>query len=327
MATPLRSSIVRFVRFKQGLGFKYRNFAGPLRALDHWLADRGVEEPAQVSTPLLGEWVTVRSRDVARSTLVRELSMLRLLFGFLHSRGNLPHNPAAALPKLRLAQYFPFVFSVEQLRSLLDCGVRIFRRPESRRLYYTLFHLLYATGMRVSEALHLRRADVDFQQRLLHVRRTKFFKKRLLPLGKRATMNLRRYLRHRRQAEAELPGGAYFFTASRGRNHSRPLSHAAVSQAFHWMLQHVGLDRPRRVIDGRVHAQPHVHSLRHSMAVHRLLKWYREHHDVNQKLLLLSTYLGHSHVGHTQAYLNLSNVVLAEANERVTDLLSEGEQR
>jgi site-specific recombinase XerD len=56
--------------------------------------------------------------------------------------------------------------------------------------------------------------------------------------------------------------------------------------------------------------------LRHAFAVHRLLKWYRDGEDVQNKLILLTTYLGHACIQYTQFYLTITGLILAEANER-----------
>jgi integrase len=67
---------------------------------------------------------------------------------------------------------------------------------------------------------------------------------------------------------------------------------------------------------GCYHGTPHLHELRRAFAVHRLLKWYRDGADVDAKLPLLATYMGHSFFGHTKTYLTLTRQVLAEAGRR-----------
>ena len=67
---------------------------------------------------------------------------------------------------------------------------------------------------------------------------------------------------------------------------------------------------------GVYHGTPHLHELRRAFAVHRLLRWYREGADVNAKLPLLATYMGHSYFGHTKTYLTLTQQLLSEAGSR-----------
>ena len=62
--------------------------------------------------------------------------------------------------------------------------------------------------------------------------------------------------------------------------------------------------------------RPRLHDLRHSFAVHRLLRWYREDVDVQSKLVLLATFMGHVEIFSTQIYLNITDSLLNEANKR-----------
>jgi site-specific recombinase XerD len=63
-------------------------------------------------------------------------------------------------------------------------------------------------------------------------------------------------------------------------------------------------------------SRPRLHDLRHTFAVHRLLRWYQEGVDVQSKLLQLSTFMGHSEIHSTQIYLTITNELLEEANKR-----------
>lgn len=323
MPCPLREAVRRFVRFQRRLGYAYACFESLLRPLDRWLADRGVRTPSEVTEQHLEQWLQVRSPRVAQSTLGHELSQLRVLYRFLHSRGHVVHDPTRSLPTVRPPQYVPFVFTVEQLRSLLVSGIRALRIPEARTLYYTLFHLLYATGLRVSEVLNLKVGDLDLERGVLHVRRTKFHKTRLVPLGRKVRQNLSAYLDLRRQRAGRLRRTDRVFVPPGRHQAGARLSYGAVRRTFRTMMRRIGLLQAREE-HGFVRGQPRIHSLRHSFAVHRLLKWYREGVDVNQKLLLLSTYMGHSDVAHTQVYLTVSSVVLAEAQKRVAAYLAQG---
>ncbi|MEK6838224.1 MAG: hypothetical protein AABY08_00610, partial [Candidatus Thermoplasmatota archaeon] len=143
------------------MGCFYATVDHVLRPLDRWLGQQGLFTPSDITPRHLEQWLAVRSGQVTRATLRKELSCLRLLYGFLSSRGEVPSDPTVTLPAVREPQYVPFVFSVQQVRDLLSRGPEVFRTAATRTLYYTLFHLLYATGMRVSEALHLRIEELD----------------------------------------------------------------------------------------------------------------------------------------------------------------------
>ena len=78
----------------------------------------------------------------------------------------------------------------------------------------------------------------------------------------------------------------------------------ALGRAFHILLKTVGITEPHR---------PRLHDLRHTFAVHRLLRWYREGVDVQQRLPWLSTFMGHVDIQSTQVYLTITADLLNEA--------------
>jgi len=349
MRGPLTVPLRKFVRFKQRLGFKYTNIERSLKPINRWLAGLGVRSVREVTGEHLVDWCKLRQGRVSRSTLSHDLVYLRLLFRFLVSRGVVDRDPTLGLPTIRLPQYLPFVFSVEQVRALLTEGIKVFRKSWTQLRNYVFFHLLYATGMRLSEALNLKIGDLDLTRCVLHIRRAKFHKTRLIPFGPRVLDNLRRLLfsrawrrDHRKPplpvpplAQTDAYGGrppvVFKETQLLKRDARRYLFSSpttyrrctiwAAEHAFRRMRQRTGLLIPRRDVGSRVYGQPRIHCLRHAFAVHRLLKWYREGQDVNHKLLLLSTYMGHSQVAFTQVYLNFYDTVLAEAGRQFGDFL------
>ena len=87
-----------------------------------------------------------------------------------------------------------------------------------------------------------------------------------------------------------------------------PLHKDTVYNAFVRLLRHAGIESTD---DSR--QAPRLHSLRHSFAVHRLTDWYRQGADVQRLLPVLSTYLGHARLRHTQVYLSMTPELLHQA--------------
>jgi site-specific recombinase XerD len=172
--------------------------------------------------------------------------------------------------------------------------------------FVTLIGLLYCSGIRVSEALALRLADVDLDEDLLIIRNAKFHKSRAVALQPDVKHALAAYLTARRQkSHREDPEAPFFVNEWR-----RPCSYGTVVATF--------LDIARRAgIRGAPNQRgPRLHDLRHSFAVHRLLAWYRDGGDVQARLPLLSTYMGHVCLVSTQVYLNITAELLQEAASR-----------
>jgi integrase len=206
------------------------------------------------------------------------------------------------LPPLRRAK--PYVYSDTEIEALLKAALALPPATGLRRwIYHYLFGLIAATGIRVSEAIGLERADVDLDEGVLTVRESKFGKSRLVPLHPTTRAALRSYA-ERRDAHLGSRCGTHFFVAERGGR----LRHQYVHCVF------LCLSRERRPGD---HSGPRVHDFRHRFAIRTLLGWYRDGTDVEQQLPALSTYLGHTCVRDTYWYPSACPELMEEAARRL----------
>jgi len=167
-----------------------------------------------------------------------------------------------------------------------------------------MIFLIYACGLRISEALNLKIKDVDFEQNLLSLWNTKFHKERLVPFSPTVAHKLKNYLALRGKLYPPDGPEAAFFCHGRGKYRNA----GPIDVRFRQLLIGLGLAKP---IKG-----PRLHDLRHTFAVHRLYKWYQEGHNPLNKLPLLSTYMGHATVENTQVYLTMTTALLREADRR-----------
>jgi integrase len=166
--------------------------------------------------------------------------------------------------------------------------------------------------MMVGEALRLRMAEVDLNYGVITIRRTKFYKSRLVPLGSDVVQVLRKYL--------DAPGrrNQHYQPLFQSRQHER-LGHSTVDANFRRLCALAGIRRP-----DTCSRQPRLHDLRHTFAVHRLTGWYKSGADVRILLPILSTYLGHVNLHSTQCYLTMTPGFLTEANRRFQDYVYGG---
>ena len=118
------------------------------------------------------------------------------------------------LPPLKRAK--PYVYSDAEIETVLKAALALPPATGLRRwTYHYLFGLIAVTGMRLSEAIGLERADVDLEEGVLTVRESKFGKSRLVPLHPTTRAALRNYAR-RRDAHLGSRCGTHFFVAERG---------------------------------------------------------------------------------------------------------------
>ena len=187
----------------------------------------------------------------------------------------------------------PYIFTQAEITKLMRAALQLPPRHGLRgQTYEVLIGLLACTGLRISEALQLRRADVDLVAGVLSIRLTKFRKSRLVPIHASTQAQLRRYL-DRRDAVASPSAGTALFACKAGR----ALPYTTVRTTLRKLIDEVippDTYRSRR---------PRIHDLRHTFACRCLLRWYQEGVNVDQRMPALSTYLGHAKVSDTYWYL------------------------
>jgi integrase len=173
--------------------------------------------------------------------------------------------------------------------------------------------LLSVTGLRIGEAIRLKAEDVDLQAGVLTVRGTKFGKSRLVTIHRSTGEVLEQY-RARRETFLAGRTAPTFFITRRG-NH---LDIGDIHRTFYQLSRRLGL-RGATASHG-----PRLHDFRHRFAVQTLLKWYRSGEDVERRMPMLSTYLGHVHVADTYWYLSacpeLMGLAVARLEQRWGEL-------
>jgi site-specific recombinase XerD len=228
-----------------------------------WLEERGTDLDA-VDVRALADYVAWlggarHGKKLAPATIGRKLAAVR---AFLRHALGPDRVPDARLGPRR-GRRLPDAPAAAEIESTLEALEG--DEPLSLR-NRTLVELVYSAGLRSAEAVGLDLADVDFEQELVHVRRGKGGKERVVPLGEEAALWLARYLRDGRPALAKGANDALFLSA-RGRR--------------------LDTSTLRRIV-------PHPHRLRHAFATHLL--------DGGADLRTIQELLGHSSLSTTQIY-------------------------
>ena len=164
------------------------------------------------------------------------------------------------------------------------------------KTYAALISLLAATGLRISEALHLLVSDITPDGLL--IRKTKFQKTRLVPLHDTAVVGIGQYLAHRQAARR---GGDHIFVSDEGQ----PLVYWKVHSVFRTLLKSAGV----HPAGGR---WPRIHELRHTFAVRALEASPVGRRRIGQHMLALATYLGHVNIDATYWYLETTPELLRD---------------
>ena len=210
----------------------------------------------------------------------------------------------------------PHIFHDHEVINLL-AAARQLGPPGSIRptTYETLFGLMASAGLRVSEALHLRDADVDLKRGMLTIRQTKFAKSRLLPVHPTTVAALVQY-RKARARHVATTAAMPFLISSRGQRLGTPLGERQVHRVFNILRDDLGW------VNRGGHAAIRLHDLRHTFVVRRLMRWHADGTDIDQMMLALSTYMGHAEIFYTYWYLTAVPELMALAGgkfERFAD--------
>ncbi|MBI4321410.1 MAG: tyrosine-type recombinase/integrase [Chloroflexi bacterium] len=301
----LGQTIAEYVWLKQALGRTYDGERRVLASLDAFLA----AEDSDLTADTFARWCQTQEHLTSgvrryRMRVVRNLALYRrrrepscfVPDPFLFP---LPHHPVQ-----------PYIFTHSEIAGLIqqadalaasrDCPLR----PE---LFSLAITLLYTAGLRRGELLRMTSGDYNPREGTLLVRKSKFHKSRVLPLSAEGIKRLDCYLyarrAHRLSVSPEIPlmwntrGGGRAYTAF------------GFADLVHRLFDAVGVRKP----DGH---RPRIHDFRHTFAVHALLRWYHAGEDVQAKLPLLATYMGHVSIVSTQYYLKLTESLASSASER-----------
>lgn len=312
-ATPVFTSqlapvFARYVGLKRALGRHFDNPTRTLELLDQFLRDQATTYP-DFNAAAFQAWCQTHE-NVASG--VRRFRMLEVYKFCLYRRRTEPQCfvPDPALFPKPHQKLQPYIFSERDVARLLGAASGLKRgswsplRPEVIRLAIVL---LFTTGIRRRELLRLTVGDYDRRHATLLIRESKFHKSRLLPLNTDIADEIGRYLRAR--ILRNLPvfsDTALIWNASKG---GRAYSGTNLRCCFRSVLQRCSIFTAK----GRL---PRIHDARHSFAVNALLRWYRKGAEVEAKLPLLATYMGHASVAATHYYLHWIEPLRTAASEK-----------
>ena len=304
----LADDIRNYLQYKRGLGHKFETEEGGLRLFDRYLDEQHVAKVTAITLPLIEAFLATRPRRNARS-YNHLLGVVRCFFGWLVVQERIQDSPVRIHPKRTIKQPQPFLFNPDQVKRLLGLAASLPDRPKGPNrgeTYYVIFALMYALGLRVGEVSRLRRKEIDLNRKLLMICNTKFAKDRLVPFGPRLSRLLVDYLAQKETRSGGIQPDEPVFSFNGGR----PVHPCTITQTFHHLVLQHPFERPPGV------APPRLHCLRHSFAVGTLLRWYRSGIDPGQRLIHLSTFLGHANPESTAWYLTITAELLDEANQR-----------
>jgi integrase/recombinase XerD len=300
---PLRQAIEDYVALRRALGFKLRRLAENLPRFATFMEKRAAP---YITTELALEWAT-QPTGHKPSDWAQRLGFIRVFARHWHATDPRTEIPPIGLLPFRPQRARPYLYSETEIQKLLAAALQL-RPHQGLRpwTYHCLFGLLTVAGLRIGEALKLERADVDLGEGILTVRGAKFGKTRLVPLHPSTRDVLADYARRRDRFLRRTSSTGFLLN-----DHGRLLEVSAVHRTFYRLSRQIGLRGPED------HNGPRLHDFRHRFAVRTLIHWYRSNEDIERRLPILSTFLGHGHVADTYWYLSLEPELMGLAMRRL----------
>jgi integrase/recombinase XerD len=216
------------------------------------------------------------------------ISVLKSLFKYLIIEDILSNNPAENLDTPKISRLLPSVLTVDEVNKILDIvdlNVKLGLRDRA------LLETMYASGLRVSEAINLELNNIFFEDGFLRIF-GKGSKERIVPIGKSALRCIEKYCNDERNLIKNKDSQNYVFLNFRGKKMTR-------MSVWNIVKKHSSLAGIKKEI--------HPHTLRHTFATHLL--------EGGADIRIIQEMLGHSDISTTQIYTHIDKEYLIEVHK------------
>lgn len=309
-SSAIGSTIERYINLKRSLGRAYTKEYALFKHLDEFLNTI----KSDLATESFEAWCRTQQHLTTGSRRKRRQKVHRLC---LYRQRT---EPSCFIPNPLLfprpnKPIQPYIFTENDIIKLYN-EIKKMRSNHASPLRKENFKLglvlLYTTGLRLGELVRLTIKDYNPVEHLLLIRESKFHKSRIVPLSEDAWREIEDYLKIRRNFKLPTSTDLPLIWHNNHTNKTGFYTVSSFSTIFNSLFKNANI----HTLDGRL---PRSHDMRHSFAVHALLRWYHEGANVQAKLPMLSTYMGHSSVASTQYYLRFIDQVVSSASKRFED--------
>lgn len=291
MSNTIPFIVESYISYKQQLGFQFTAESWYLRSFAKYTVESGYD--GHLTRKIVFEWCE-SGDSPSQVTKGRRFEPIKGLADYAHAfdKGSelLPRLPYGN-PHKRVS---PHIYTLDETRLLMD-RCKSLHSPDGIRALTvrTAIGLLWSTGLRTFELVNLTVDDVDFENELLVIKSSKFNKDRLVPLLPDVVNILRSYREQVNElSKGNLDKSAFFVTTG-----GKPLNSRALQYAFQNIRESIDVSD-----SGYKHAR--LYDFRHTFATRTIRSWMEKGLDVNTKLFLLSTYMGHIHPEDTYWYIS-----------------------
>ncbi len=290
---PFKDYCPRYVSYKRDLGFSFgESSLYLLRGMDDYFKRFNLSSPALTQT-MVEEYVSHRDGESVKTRQMR-ISLIRQFSLFMNRIGFdffVYPNELVSVPKT----FTPYIFTHDEIERIINVVDHLTYTPQTKfyhLIYPMLFRMLYGCGLRINEALSLKKQEVDLVNGILTINKAKNSTTRLVPMSWSLTDYCNHYAKN---MEFDMFSKGYFYPSRDTGRYNRTPIYVKLKQ----FMKIAGI-----FSEGSV--GPRVHDIRHTYAVHALEKMINDGQDVYCALPILSAYLGHRGIESTEKYLRLT---------------------
>jgi integrase/recombinase XerD len=304
---PFKEYCPQYVEYKRNLGFTFGESSFyQLRYMDDFFKKYVMPTPV-LDKEMVEAYVSRRDNESAKTQHMR-MSLIRQFALFMNNNGFCFYvHPKELIPISKT--FIPYIFTHREIDSILKVVDNLEYTPSSKHyhmIYPMLFRMLYGCGLRINEALSLKKADVDIENGILTVTKAKNNTSRLVPMSRSLNNYCKQYTL---KMGFDMYDDGYFYPSrDNGKYNNTP-----VYIKFKHFMKAAGIFTDNEV-------GPRVHDVRHTYAVHALDKMVKDGQDLYCTLPILCTYLGHRDIESTEKYLRLTEEAFGQIIDSVTPL-------
>ncbi len=257
-----------------------KSYRTDLNSLINFLKRKKIKDPSEITFQHLTSFFKVISKlELSSRSSARYYSSIKGFFKYLFANGYLEKNPMERLSAPKISKGLPIVLNLNEVEKILDCpdtSTKLGLRDKS------LLETFYACGLRVSEMINLKVADLFLNEEIIRVF-GKGSKERLIPIGSSAIKWIEEYLiKSRPLLVKKTKSENYLYLNSRGTK----LSRMGIWKIVKQNSEYAGMKK-----------EVHPHTFRHSFATHLL--------EGGADLRAVQEMLGHADISTTQIYTHL----------------------
>lgn len=297
----LSHRLEEYVNYRKALGFKKLSLTSHLKKFDQYLLSTAPQKELNPSFFLEFR----KSINGSPRTVNGTLSAVRGFFNYMVRTEYVVQNPLQNIPPYKENAFIPYIFSGKETDEMLYAIQKRIRRDEkyflNDMMVYTVILLLARCGMRISEPIRLHLKHYCKREGTIYIKKTKFYKDRLIPVSGTILDELNNYLAVRNTLFCD--DNPYFFPGKAGKGISANRIYPVFAQA----VKDIGITESARMVGNMRFGAPTPHSFRHSFAVNALKRIKDKGKSPQQALPILSVYMGHSKYRYTAVYLKVTD--------------------